>query len=277
MSVRGFREIVISGMLKVEVRALSPLTIGSGRVEQDPAAPDIPLLKDSNGRPYIPGSTLKGFVRSGIERVLLGTGIPSRKALVNDLMGTVEPQAYGSRLLFTDAPVIGDPNSDFVVGIREHVALNPSTMAVRHGPFKQEYVEPGAKFKGLISFRNVPPSLLSLMKPIADLAKLGVLRLGRSKSRGYGHVDLIFHDLALALIMPDGVNEESFHLQFPAMGRSVVLKISRQGESIALWDDLSDCEVRGRLKEQNSLMADVEVSWSDVTRCFDPLIGRLKG
>jgi len=43
--------------------------IGAGRTVS-PTQPDTPILRDALGRPYIPGSSLKGALRSFVERVL---------------------------------------------------------------------------------------------------------------------------------------------------------------------------------------------------------------
>ncbi len=52
-----------------EIELLEPLRVGAGR---DPESPiDLPVLRDSIGRPVIPGSTLKGFFRSYLSRLLL--------------------------------------------------------------------------------------------------------------------------------------------------------------------------------------------------------------
>jgi len=53
-----------------ELELLEPLHIGRGR---DPRQPiDLPILRDAEGKPVIPGSTLKGFFRSYLARLLYG-------------------------------------------------------------------------------------------------------------------------------------------------------------------------------------------------------------
>jgi CRISPR/Cas system CSM-associated protein Csm3 (group 7 of RAMP superfamily) len=61
----------ISGTLHGEIRALSPVHVASGTVERQ-RDPDAPLYKAhtrSGGRVVIPGSTLKGVVRSVVEAI----------------------------------------------------------------------------------------------------------------------------------------------------------------------------------------------------------------
>ncbi|GFN23378.1 CRISPR-associated RAMP protein [Thermanaeromonas sp. C210] len=56
----------ITGRLVV----LTPLRIGSGGEAPDPTAIDNPVIRDSFGRPFIPGSSFKGVWRAFAEQVL---------------------------------------------------------------------------------------------------------------------------------------------------------------------------------------------------------------
>ena len=56
---------------------VTALKIGAGR-SVDPTDPDVPVIKDANGRPLIPGSSFKGALRSRLESFL--RGIDSRFA-----------------------------------------------------------------------------------------------------------------------------------------------------------------------------------------------------
>lgn len=55
--------------LKFEIEALTPLHIGSGKPEFEPTAVDLPVIKNVASIPYIPGSSIKGKVRSEAERI----------------------------------------------------------------------------------------------------------------------------------------------------------------------------------------------------------------
>lgn len=57
--------LVIDGVLKT----CSPLHIGAGR-STDAIASDLPVLKNARGYPVIPGSSLKGAIRSHVEMIL---------------------------------------------------------------------------------------------------------------------------------------------------------------------------------------------------------------
>ncbi|HXO20892.1 MAG TPA: CRISPR-associated RAMP protein Csx7 [Thermoanaerobaculia bacterium] len=54
-----------------ELQLLSPLRLSSGRASD---TTDAPLMRDKAARPYVPGSSLRGAIRSELERVLAGLG-----------------------------------------------------------------------------------------------------------------------------------------------------------------------------------------------------------
>ena len=52
-----------------EVKTLTAIRIGAGR-STSPVSADLPVVRDAANRPYIPGSSFKGVLRSYIERVM---------------------------------------------------------------------------------------------------------------------------------------------------------------------------------------------------------------
>jgi CRISPR-associated RAMP protein (TIGR02581 family) len=54
-----------------DLELLTPLRISSGRAGE---ATDAPFIRAYNGTPYIPGSSLRGALRSELERLLAGVG-----------------------------------------------------------------------------------------------------------------------------------------------------------------------------------------------------------
>ncbi|WP_010248230.1 type III CRISPR-associated RAMP protein Csx7 [Acetivibrio cellulolyticus] len=57
-------------VIKGNIVALKPIHIGVGEDSIDPVQVDSPVLKDSRGLPVIPGSSLKGVLRSRLEAIL---------------------------------------------------------------------------------------------------------------------------------------------------------------------------------------------------------------
>ena len=62
-------------ILKGEVETLTAIRIGAGR-STSPISSDLPVVRDSANRPYIPGSSFKGVLRSYVESIL--------RSIVND-------------------------------------------------------------------------------------------------------------------------------------------------------------------------------------------------
>ncbi|MDZ7373983.1 MAG: CRISPR-associated RAMP protein Csx7 [candidate division KSB1 bacterium] len=57
-------------LIRGELVATTALRIGSGVEALDPAGADLPVIRDSLGRPFIPGSSLRGVLRSHVERIV---------------------------------------------------------------------------------------------------------------------------------------------------------------------------------------------------------------
>jgi CRISPR/Cas system CSM-associated protein Csm3 (group 7 of RAMP superfamily) len=128
----------VAVLVKIPVRIIGPLHVGSGRSER-PTAGDAPkeaLIVDEDG-PSIPGSTLKGLFRSRMEYILRSVA-GGDAACQNQQCGTCWPcQVLGfaggndrrlesvglrGRLRFCDAPV-----TDVETGSRTHVAIDRFT------------------------------------------------------------------------------------------------------------------------------------------------------
>ncbi len=52
------------------------IRVGAGSETHDPVSTDLPIVKDTRGKPYIPGSSLKGVVRSRLEQLVRTMEIP---------------------------------------------------------------------------------------------------------------------------------------------------------------------------------------------------------
>lgn len=50
--------------------AQTGLRVGAGGQSAEPVATDLPVTKDARGRPFIPGSSMRGVMRSHVERIV---------------------------------------------------------------------------------------------------------------------------------------------------------------------------------------------------------------
>ncbi|MFN3384496.1 MAG: RAMP superfamily CRISPR-associated protein [Archaeoglobaceae archaeon] len=186
----GFSSYSLLATVSGKIKALGPMRIGAGRALSIVTS-DLPVIKNSRNEPVIPGSSLKGFFRGHLRRILL---VKTARAdeILNEIFGGTEENDSASAILFHEIPM-----REGRVAERKHIAINPETGGVRN-LFEVECVLDGAIFEGkLFSARNLNPKALALLKPVIDLTNLGIARIGGFKSRGYGEVSIGVNEISL--------------------------------------------------------------------------------
>ncbi len=195
----------------------SPLLIKSGDTglsDIDPTLPDMSFVRTYRAdlgyeTVYIPGSSLRGVLRSHAEKLLRsvspdlacqitgGSCLRMKKLREKNLDG---PKAYlescyacrlfgntavASRVRISDFHPIGATRTE----VRYGVAIDRVTNAVAHGPFQMEVLIEGT-FEGEITARNFTLGQLGLIAAgILDMAD-GLLPLGFGKSKGLGVMEV---------------------------------------------------------------------------------------
>ena len=214
-----FGKVVING----KIRLKTGLHIGAQTEAIEIGGLDNPILKDPNtGEPYIPGSSLKGKLRSLFEKSLSVNQPEDKRGSGEDkwfnreigevwihacknLEGAVNCQVcrlfgisgkdrgdknYPSRTIFRDAHLCNADEFEEVVEIKYETAIDRITSAANPRPM--ERVVPGAEFEFEIVYnieneeekKEDLKNLISLMKMLEDDY------LGGSGSRGYGKVEV---------------------------------------------------------------------------------------
>src|SRR5919106_1923864 len=69
-----FEKLIDRRIIKGEIISETPLHIGSGKKDLEIEDIDTPILTDTSEQPYIPGSSIKGKVRSEAERIVRQSG-----------------------------------------------------------------------------------------------------------------------------------------------------------------------------------------------------------
>jgi CRISPR-associated RAMP protein (TIGR02581 family) len=206
------RRTVISADLRCE----TALRIGTGR-STDAVATDLPVFRDAQRRPIIPGSSLKGVVRSHAEAILRAYGRPScdpfsegrcgegwgkddgsaqqrARALRDafeeracDACRVFGAQSLASHVAFSDClPVAG---SDPIVEVRDGVAIDRDLgRASAQKKFDYEVVAAGSTFALRLAMLNLDDWGEGLVVIAMDLLNEGMARVGGGKSRGLGLV-----------------------------------------------------------------------------------------
>lgn len=184
------------------IECLTGLRIGGAKEDIEIGGMDNPIIRDPRTRrPYIPGSSLKGKLRSALEYKYCGSKINSGQpcgcaddsCVVCRLFGPHRKPHHGlgpTRVLVRDARMDAageDPDrwvevkSENMIDRRTGVATNPRPV---------ERVVPGAKFAFEISVRifegDNADQLIATVKE--GLGLIEAEYLGASGSRGYGKV-----------------------------------------------------------------------------------------
>jgi len=222
-------------ILEGEMVCESGLHIGAGKGSLEIGGADNPVVKDSHGRPYVPGSSLRGRIRALLEQTL-GAAVPSELAYVSkrkgqevrihqsdrpddeicllfgrnpgrmekvsggELEGTL---ATPSRLSVFDAPLIlesitsqmRETLDDELTEVKNENAIDRIT--AQANPRTLERVPAGARFRiRMILDLLCPEDVVLPALLVQGLRLLEDDTLGGGGSRGSGHVK--FADLKLS-------------------------------------------------------------------------------
>lgn len=216
------------------------LRIGVGR-DTDVAGHDLPVMRNAAGQPFIPGSSLKGVLRSHIEALLRGLSADNKvqqhhlacmvliaqercipdetikgwretksAAQISELVlkdSCLACQTFGSTWLASHIAVRDLPvQSDYWFGqfeVRTGVALDRDTATAREGMlYNFEIVPPGTQFRLVIEGDNLTDWQKGLLWLGLQPFVRGEARLGGATSRGLGQVELA--DLSWLLWENDG-------------------------------------------------------------------------
>ena len=217
--------------LDVSISPKGPLLIRSGRQGADPTRPQLEAVRTTvDGQPsvYIPGSSLKGVLRSHAERLLTSEGLAitptfdkeawkvfNQKTPADEAHRGTCPlgRTFGSlnlksRTAVTDflpgghSPVgSGDRRRQLElandVEIRNGVAIDRLLGSASGGAlFDREAVVQG-RFDGRIVLRNAQLYQLALVLLVLRDLDEGFLQLGSSTSRGHGFVTVAWRSLVI--------------------------------------------------------------------------------
>jgi CRISPR-associated RAMP protein (TIGR02581 family) len=221
------------------------LRIGSGEAG-DLDAVDLPVVRDAHGYPFIPGSSLKGSLRSTVEALLRGAAVaqgtglwscdpfggekdaqracgyhpPERREKADLNNHCAVCRLFGSHLVashvrFTDAILSASARKSprAPVEIRDGVAI-ARDLRVVHGAQKYDFevVSPGTQFEVEVFVENPKPWLMGLLILGFDQVADGFTALGGFTSRGLGRIALHWCSIAevTARDLLDGKGPRSF-------------------------------------------------------------------
>jgi len=222
-----FETLTNRALIQYSVRTKSDLHIG-GHATTAPGEVDLPVLKNPDGFPVIPGSSLKGVLRTELERLMKGAGIrdvcsfprvcgkpekgvqqKSHNVGKDDTYSCPICQLFGGMNLAGSVRIHDATSSSRKTGIRDHVGIDRRTRkGVTSAKFDIETVPMGSFFSGSIVIENLDLMSEDGQKSF-ESAKLGGFislvnffnvcsgRIGGAGSRGYGQVELIIEEIRI--------------------------------------------------------------------------------
>lgn len=239
-------------ILKGTLTTRTALHIGGGAGELD--AVDLPVVKTHRGDPFIPGSSLKGVVRSTVEALLRAADIPGLRACnpidEKTSCGAHTDRAdplrahcaacrlFGSHLVashvrFSDAHLkhrgLASPLEK-----RDGVSIDRDLrIAADKRKYDVEVVAPGTAFSLEVLVQNPEPWLMGLLVAGLDPIEQGFTALGGFTSRGMGRVDIAWESLTRAtakqMLMGKGAEMLDVREQFAAWRAALTAKAEEKG------------------------------------------------
>jgi CRISPR-associated protein Csm3 len=205
----------------VVITPRSPILVKAGGISANPALPDMQFVRTlrvgEDESIYIPGSSLKGVLRSYMEKVL---------RTVKDTNGACDPfedtfcggnvikseqgaeiyqrscracKIFGNtRLKGRLSAMDAYPKTEVKTETRHGVAISRLTHSVAQGPFDMEVVISG-EFSTKLILENFEVWQLGLLALTLDAFNEGMLRLGFGKNRGFGEIKVEVKNCTVAL------------------------------------------------------------------------------
>lgn len=152
---------------KLHLKLLSPLAVGSGSGD----IVDSAVAVDALNRPYIPASTLAGFLRAKTDENV-------RYELFGKKEGAVQSLVY----MYDAVPV-----SAAVVTVRDSVALTENKISKKGAKFDFEAVETGAEFLTHLELHD-PANYEQTVDALLVAAQK--FSIGAKTTRGYGEIEI---------------------------------------------------------------------------------------
>ncbi len=230
------------------IETTTPIAIGTG--DKD-FITDSPVLKDINGLPYIPGTSLAGVVRHAIgeEDAKLFFGYNDRSNSKNSI---------GSEIIFTNAIMIGE-NGDVLDGlqevdfkgefyehfktlpIRQHNRINHKGVVENAGKFDEQIVYKGTRFCFEIEKVSDRAKDENFEKVIAKLFSKE-LRIGSGTRSGFGEIEVksykaAYLDLTNEEHLKAYLNKSSSLIDQDFWNTNIVKEETEKYNSLSVGDD----------------------------------------
>lgn len=186
---------------RVTVEADTPIAVGSGKTD---ISTDSPVIRDVNGLPYIPATSIAGILRHALG---IKDGGKNLTFGYHDSDG-----GRGSSIIFTDAVMVGKEGcpldglqidvlqninweDDFYahyreMNIRQHVRINEMGVAANGGKFDNKVVFKGTRFTFEMELYS-EASQRDAFDQVLSMLYAETLRVGSGTRCGYGKLRVV--------------------------------------------------------------------------------------
>jgi CRISPR/Cas system CSM-associated protein Csm3 (group 7 of RAMP superfamily) len=204
-------------LFRVPVTITGPWHIGSGEKPEPGSREPIPLLR-AGGQPVVPGTAVKGLLRSRAEFILRSVGlepppcdkVPCGKCWTCEVFGYGGGEDTGSAsvgrraaIRLADA-VISSP----VATTRTHIAIDRFTGGVLDGALYTMEVLEGGSFAIEVDLLSADigetrrAEIAAVLRLVLEDLSDGIIGMGGSTARGYGSVRVEFGEASGSLPTP---------------------------------------------------------------------------
>ena len=165
---------------------LSPLLIGGGEDQNT----EIDLLRDWEGRPFIPGSSLAGSTRDFLQRIV------SDNSLIDTVFGKkADSDTTQSLIIFHDAFL---KNKKPRIQVRDGIEIDTDTKTAKeNAKYDYEVLERGNEFEFRLELllreihKDKIQQIEEILYHIIQALKDGKIRIGAKIRRGFGKLRLL--------------------------------------------------------------------------------------
>ncbi len=205
---------------RIIIEAATPLVIGSGN--KDIITNDV-VVKDANGLPYIPGTSIAGIIRHSMKELVLKNEFEinaydllfgyhkesNKNKTENDKPddSTVSDIGRGSEIIFTEARMIGRENKVIdglqninwrdvfysyfkELPIRQHVRINHRGIGEDSGKFDEQVVYKGTRFCFEIEMVSDGNNYNQFEQVLKQL-QFKTFRIGGGTRKGFGEIEIV--------------------------------------------------------------------------------------
>ena len=194
-----FEKLENRAILEYTITTKSDLHVG-GHSTIEPAEVDNPVIKNSEGYPIIPGSSLKGILRTETERLLRGLDVKVCDIFDRRDRGGCNEcsvcKLFGGKDLASSIRIKDSTASQKKTLIRDGVAIDRQKRKAKDGgKFDLEVVPKGTSFSGKLVIENTglekfEYSKLGAVLSLFDFFNSCSSSIGHATSRGFGEAEI---------------------------------------------------------------------------------------